>query len=342
MQAFRPIDFILLSLFEVSRSHLLAKRDLTINELNNWLCILIIHVYLLLTHSNEEQILIRLYHLVPEISHSYENLDGDAKFAHAFRSGSACSNNSRFPTDSDTESELDTDSSNDDKERLVNKAATKEKNKMYFDSDGLEYNDDTNSEYDLNGSALYLARFLLKSFEKVKKNNSHMGRDVPCSSRVSSVVIEMKMLVLGITLVVLGYNSGITNNEPDITRNNPGSTRNNPGSTRNNPGSTRNNPGSTRNNPGSTRNNPGSTREDPGITRDDLRITRDVSDITRDSPNINRDDPGTTGVVVLGIIWVLTKNDQCLTRDFSDITRNDPGITRKDQGITMDYRRSFR
>lgn len=168
LQAFRPIDFILLSLFEVSRSPLLAKRELTVNELNNWMCILIVHLYLLLSHSNEEQLLIRLYHLVPEISHSYENLDSEDKFANAFRKASS---SSHFTTDSSSESELETDSSNDEfKAKSMPKTS---KNKVYFDSDGLQYNEDT-SEYDLNWSALYLASFLLRSFEKVRLNKYYI------------------------------------------------------------------------------------------------------------------------------------------------------------------------
>lgn len=90
-QAFRPIDFIILSLFEVSRPNMLSKRNLSINEINNWMCMLIVHLYLLLSHNTEEQILIRMHYLISEILHSYENIDCDTNFANRIRSVSNAS-----------------------------------------------------------------------------------------------------------------------------------------------------------------------------------------------------------------------------------------------------------
>lgn len=90
-QAFRPIDFILLSLFEVSRGKVLSRRMLTIDEMNNWMCLVIVHIYLLISHSNEEQILVRLNHLMPEIVHTYENVDCDTNFANRFRQSNSAS-----------------------------------------------------------------------------------------------------------------------------------------------------------------------------------------------------------------------------------------------------------
>ncbi len=92
-QAFRPIDFILLSMFEVSRGFVLTGRNLTIGELNNWMCVLMVHVFVLLSHSTEEQILTRLYHLMPEIVHSYENVFCDTNFTSRFRPRSNASGN---------------------------------------------------------------------------------------------------------------------------------------------------------------------------------------------------------------------------------------------------------
>ncbi len=92
-QAFRPIDFILLSMFEISRGFVLTGRSLTIGEVNNWMCVLMVHVYVLLSHCTEEQILIRLHHLMPEIVHSYENVFSDTNFASRFRARSNLSGN---------------------------------------------------------------------------------------------------------------------------------------------------------------------------------------------------------------------------------------------------------
>ena len=95
-QAFRPIDFIIISLFEISRANMLSKRSMSANEINNWMCMIMVHLYLLLTHNTEEQILIRMHHLIPEILHSYENIYCDTNFANRFRSASNASSKFSF------------------------------------------------------------------------------------------------------------------------------------------------------------------------------------------------------------------------------------------------------
>lgn len=72
-QVFRPVDFIILSLFETCKPFLVTnpKRDLTNCELNYLLCVLLLHLYLLLTNSTEDQILRRLHYLSPQIVESY-------------------------------------------------------------------------------------------------------------------------------------------------------------------------------------------------------------------------------------------------------------------------------
>lgn len=64
-QVFRPIDFIILSLFETCRPFFGGQ--LTSTEINNLMCVLIVHVYLLLTNATEDQLLRRLHHLCPQI-----------------------------------------------------------------------------------------------------------------------------------------------------------------------------------------------------------------------------------------------------------------------------------
>lgn len=72
-QVFRPVDFIILSLFETCKSFLTATRELTGCEINYLLCVLLVHVYLLLTNSTEDQILRRLHHLCPQIIESFSD-----------------------------------------------------------------------------------------------------------------------------------------------------------------------------------------------------------------------------------------------------------------------------
>ena len=75
-QVFRPIDFILLSMFETSQSYMIHHQHHqhhppppahSTSQLNDWLCIVLAHLHLLLTHSSEQQVLGRIHHLMPHL-----------------------------------------------------------------------------------------------------------------------------------------------------------------------------------------------------------------------------------------------------------------------------------
>lgn len=72
-QVFRPVDFIILSLFETAKPFLspTTRKELTTCEINYLLCVILVHVYLLLTNSTEDQILRRLHYLSPQVIESY-------------------------------------------------------------------------------------------------------------------------------------------------------------------------------------------------------------------------------------------------------------------------------
>ena len=108
-QVFRPIDFIILSLFEISKYYIKREDELTNNELNNWLCVLIVHTYLLLSHSTEEQILIRLHHLMPQIIASYNEVVLFDQNMPKTTSSSRNSSNSASPATSSASSRRNSD-----------------------------------------------------------------------------------------------------------------------------------------------------------------------------------------------------------------------------------------
>ena len=123
---------------------------------------------------------------MPEIVHSYNNIDSDAIFMSKFRAGSDTSKFSSgdFST-SDSEENTNSvnfiSSSDEDGENESNKKPPKSsprKKNIYFDStpDGLaEYNDESN-ESDLNEAAVYLAKFLLKVVEKIFAHINPLSR----------------------------------------------------------------------------------------------------------------------------------------------------------------------
>ena len=159
-QVFRPIDFIILSLFDISKSFLLLK-NFTNLQLNNWLCLIIIHLHLLLTHSSEEQILTRLHHLMPQIISNYHDL---IKMFNLYIPNVATSN-----------SEESTSTEISDNEEI------EEENDKNIDDEDSNVNDDGLGEYfkedpkfDLNESSLFFGKFLLRliecSFQYIDKN----------------------------------------------------------------------------------------------------------------------------------------------------------------------------
>jgi hypothetical protein len=222
-QVFRPIDFIILSFFEISKPYLTSENtEISNDEMNNWLCIVIVHIYLLLSYTSEEQILIRLHHLMPQIISSYnESIQSSTTTLNNqnFKSSSTKSNSSSSVYSSSSSSSLLRSSPSSRNHSAENKSSDEEKNPTaltvtskeedknadsesesnqrhrsasistsysnntstsnssynknnaeYTDNkqppnDGSGYyNDDT--ELDLNESAIFMAKFLLKLIEK--------------------------------------------------------------------------------------------------------------------------------------------------------------------------------
>ena len=226
-QVFRPIDFIILSFFEISKPYLTKNDSDTSNgEMNNWLCVILVHLYLLLTYSNEDQILIRLHHLMPQIVASYNEsiTSSTATLNQNFKSSSSKSsssssvyskspergisspassarssrNNSVSNKSSDNEEKseartreepvesekkvVDSESESNERDRSESVSTSYSNNTSTSNSsynkhdanysenkvapgDGSGYYND-NTELDLNESALFLAKFLLKIVEK--------------------------------------------------------------------------------------------------------------------------------------------------------------------------------
>ena len=249
-QVFRPIDFIILSFFELSKSYLTKeKNEISNHEMNNWLCVVIVHIYLLLCYSSEEQILTRLHHLMPQIVSSYNEsiTSSTTTLNQNFKSASSSSslsssddssllssrstrNDSLGKSSSGDEdisktsidhekrkspdgekSKVESESESNDRERSgsvstsysnntstsnssYNKNTTFTENKMQTGkNDGTRYyNDDT--ELDLNESALFFAKFLLKTMEKslnyIEKSlkfnsNNYFGTNLSASAPTS-------------------------------------------------------------------------------------------------------------------------------------------------------------
>jgi hypothetical protein len=173
-QVYRPIDFILLSLFEISKPYLKSK-ILTTNEINNWLCTIMVHLYLLLTHSNEEQILIRMHHLMPEIKNSYNKnnnnngliIPNDTQRQRNLSSNSSIDTTTRSttrsasPVTSSASSEL-SEQNNDELSELNNKKHKLKQHKSNY----LNYKSSSDFDSDLNEAANYFSKFLLKIIEK--------------------------------------------------------------------------------------------------------------------------------------------------------------------------------
>ena len=244
-QVFRPIDFIILSFFETSRPYLTNEnKEMSNGEMNNWLCIVIVHIYLLLSYTSEEQILIRIHHLMPQIISSYsESITSSTttlnqNFKSSSRNSSmpsvySSSSSSPSPLSSSPSSRkhslTDKKSSDEDEDNKTSKKVESEsesnqrdrsesvstsysnntstsnssynKNNVEYtenkpppnkniNNDGSGYyNDDT--ELNLNESADFLAKFVLKLIEKpldyIDKNlkfnsNSYFPTNLSASS----------------------------------------------------------------------------------------------------------------------------------------------------------------
>ncbi|RNA08049.1 huntingtin, partial [Brachionus plicatilis] len=139
---YRPIDFIIMSMFEKSKE-LIFQENISTNLPEN-LSLFILHLYLLFTNASEDQILFRLQCLTEQISQMFHN---DNQANKSSRKGSL-------------------DVLNFENENISMSASS---NSFLFTFDYLE-----NGEYDFSDSALFLGKFLLKildvSFLYVRKN----------------------------------------------------------------------------------------------------------------------------------------------------------------------------
>jgi uncharacterized membrane protein YgcG len=204
-QVYRPIDFILLSLFDNCRSLSASIRtnQLSTKDLNNILSILIVHLHLLIVHSNERQILIRLHHLIPQLQTSDNLYKKKAKETMKMKQqqkqqrinsemSSACSdcdeNNGnislQFTDDEDGESATFTDniqqpSSFDYKNfsDLKKDDNSDEKNNNQYEND--DDDDLINDDFDLSSPAVFFSRFLL---DIIDKTFFHLNRFIKFNS----------------------------------------------------------------------------------------------------------------------------------------------------------------
>ena len=145
-QVFRPIDFIVTNMFEVSKFNLVCS-NIVNSEINSWLCVLIIHLHILVTFSNESQILIRLHHLAPQILASLESRD------------------SSF-------GKSDDDSSGEE--------GYNERTSGVY-SELVDEDIDDENELGLADAALFLAKFLLKVAEKLFE---HLDKNIKFNSAI--------------------------------------------------------------------------------------------------------------------------------------------------------------
>jgi hypothetical protein len=193
-QVFRPVDFILLSLFETSKVFFFKsmQKDLSSTEINNSICVLLFHLYILLNNSTEDQLLIRLFNLIPQIISSYSTeghlysanqqpfftpLPQFPKKTNHFSSSSSPKSNSDHNTTTTDENESSHSSTTGGDDA--------------FDSGNNVFDTDDENEFNLNESALFLSQFLLRIYEilfehvdsmtKFNMNNYVLGSNLTSS-----------------------------------------------------------------------------------------------------------------------------------------------------------------
>jgi hypothetical protein len=142
-QVFRPIDFIILNIFENCKDF--SSKQVLNSEMNYSLCLLIVHVYLLFLHSNEDQILNRLHHLMPQLIDSLNVKQRNQKGA-----SFDCSSSEEEETDKAKMGSWSSDT-------------TESYEKNTFDS---EYGENDNMDSDSSRSAVFFAKFLLRNVQK--------------------------------------------------------------------------------------------------------------------------------------------------------------------------------
>lgn len=185
-QVFRPVDFVLLSLFETCKVFFFKSIDtLSTVELNNSLCILLFHLYVLLSHSTEDQLLIRLFNLIPQIISSYqseEQLPQQSMDFSAFQKKPTLNPNVREAADhnhpllSSTTSSTNTDEEDHTSSITSTTTSTSSSSKQrptHLTSDDFDLEDENepddyeSEQINLNESALFMSQFLLKIYENV-------------------------------------------------------------------------------------------------------------------------------------------------------------------------------
>ena len=142
---YRPIDFIILSMFDKSKELIFQESD-SYSLIQN-LGLFILHIYLLLTNASEDQILLRIHCLSEQISTLLKNINQTNGDNEVHRSKSL---------------------------NIINLENTEKNMSSSSKSFKFMLDNSESDEYDFTDSALFLANFLLKvldvSFSYVKKN----------------------------------------------------------------------------------------------------------------------------------------------------------------------------
>jgi hypothetical protein len=175
-QVYRPVDFILLSLFETSKIFFRSMSTLTSTEINNSLCILIFHLYILLNNSTEDHLLVRLFNLIPQIVSSFESelvVDENSPMSSAAKQQkekpvsstitSLRDSTHSHPLLSSSSSNRSSSSTGGDNDEETATTAS-EMDGGHFD---LLDADDDDAEFNLSEAALFFTQFLLKIYENV-------------------------------------------------------------------------------------------------------------------------------------------------------------------------------
>lgn len=190
-QVFRPVDFIILSLFETCKPFLMMlspsghhsggvrKDNLSQCEINYLLCVILVHLYLLLTNSTEDQILRRLHYLSPQIIESYGESSTFSKANKNPMTGGTSplesqggiilndnhnndESDNASTTSSTTTSGDHTNSTTSDMKRGVGGGGGGGVDASFGEGSSSFFMDDDESDFNLNESSQFLVKFLLR------------------------------------------------------------------------------------------------------------------------------------------------------------------------------------
>lgn len=175
-QVFRPIDFIILSMFETLKPMFVEVniKNVNCNELSNYLCLMIVHVYLLLANSTEDQLLIRLHHLTPQIVASYKEAGiGMSSGSGKIKRAKLLSERAESKGSSVNSSRKSSMNLNDDEngEEIRSSMSSRCESEILEDSANNSASSSSSSycldsdDFDLTDSALFLSKFFLRVFE---------------------------------------------------------------------------------------------------------------------------------------------------------------------------------